>query len=171
MKKALAILTVGLICFLILTGCGNNADSSGKGSEKVSTITVHGKSMEPTLQDGVSVDVYSLDGTPKTGDIIALKSTDAYKMPMVKRVIAVGGQQLRIDFEKGDVYVDGKKLDEPYSVGETLRGDLSDEEINRVIPEGKVFVLGDNRTISIDSRFSLIGLIDVKDILGVILTD
>ena len=92
-------------------------------------------------------------------------------MPMVKRVIAVGGQQLRIDFEKGDVYVDGKKLDEPYSVGETLRRDLSDEEINRVIPEGKVFVLGDNRRISLDSRFSLIGLIDVKDILGIILTD
>ena len=155
MKKTISsLLAVILLLSLILCGCGKD---SGK-----KTITVSGLSMELTLKNGETVTVLPLDGNPKSGDIIAFGNDS------LKRVIAVEGQELRIDFDKNEVYVDGKKLDEPYVSGITKRGTLADEEVNRVIPEGKVFVLGDKRDIAIDSRFKEIGLVDVKDITGVV---
>ena len=101
--------------------------------------------------------------TPTDGDIIVISHGAEYADPIIKRVIATEGQKLSIDFDKGEVFVDGKKLDEPYIQGFTH---AEDAEIPEVIPEGKVFVMGDNRGVSLDSRSKEIGLIDVKDIIG-----
>lgn len=86
--------------------------------------------------------------------------------PLVKRVIATAGQELKLDYKNNAVYVDGEKLDEPYIQGVTVQGDVPEEELNGVVPEGKVFVMGDNRGISLDSRYRQIGFIDESLIIG-----
>ena len=129
-------------------------------------IDVDGTSMEPTLIDSDKVVITDLFYTPHNGDIIVISHGEEYEKPLVKRVIAIPGQELRIDFEKNDVYVDGQKLSEPYIQGVTIRGDKSESEINGVIPEGKLFVMGDNRTVSLDSRYNRVDLIDVSAVIG-----
>ena len=81
-------------------------------------------------------------------------------------MIATAGQELRIDYDKNEVYVDGEKLDEPYIQGMTVHGDIPETELNGIVPEGKVFVMGDNRGISLDSRYRQIGFIDESYIIG-----
>ena len=126
-------------------------------------IDVDGTSMESTLIDTDKVVITNLFYTPENGDVIVISHGEEYEKPLVKRVIATPGQTLKIDFEKEEVYVDGVLLDEPYIQGNTIQGNA---EIPEAIPEGKVFVMGDNRTVSLDSRYHEIGLIDVKDIIG-----
>ena len=87
-----------------------------------------------------------------------------FEEPIIKRVIATEGQTLKIDFNTGDVYVDGVLLDEPYI--KTPTTDNEGGEIPEVIPEGYVFVMGDNRGNSLDSRSEQIGLIDKRNIIG-----
>jgi signal peptidase I len=128
------------------------------------TIAVTGFSMQDTLQDKDRVIVTSLFYTPKPGDVVVITRAAHVEEPLVKRVIAVGGQTLKIDFSTGEVYVDGILQDEPYIKNKTTRpGDWNFPE---VIPEGYVFVMGDNRQISKDSRNQDIGLIDERDIIG-----
>ena len=129
-------------------------------------IDVDGKSMEPTLIDSDKVVITDLFYTPHDGDIVIISHAQDYQKPLVKRVIATAGQELKVDYENNAVYVDGEKLDEPYIQGTTVRGDIPEESLNGVIPEGKVFVMGDNRGISLDSRYHQIGLIDESDIIG-----
>lgn len=127
-------------------------------------VIVDGRSMQHTLESGDKLLVTKLGYEPKDGDVIVVgKSEDGYSKPIVKRVIATEGQTLEIDFEKQTVTVDGKVLDEPYVSSETIQGTA---EIPKVIPEGYVFVMGDNRYVSMDSRYSEIGLIHVSDIVG-----
>lgn len=129
-------------------------------------IDVDGKSMEPTLIDTDKVVITNLFYTPHQGDIVIISHAEEYAKPLVKRVIATAGQDLRVDYEKNEVYVDGEKLDEPYIQGTTVRGDIPENELNGVVPEGKVFVMGDNRSISLDSRYKQIGFIDEGSIIG-----
>lgn len=129
-------------------------------------IDVDGKSMEPTLIDSDKVVITDLFYTPHQGDIIIISHAEQYEKPLVKRVIATAGQELKIDFEKNAVYVDGVKLDEPYIQGVTVQGDIPAEKLNGIVPEGKVFVMGDNRSISLDSRYKQIGFIDEDLIIG-----
>ena len=129
-------------------------------------IDVDGKSMEPTLIDTDKVVITNLFYTPQQGDIVIISHATYYDKPLIKRVIATEGQDLRLDYENNAVYVDGKKLDEPYIQGVTVEGDIPLEEINGIVPEGKVFVMGDNRSISLDSRRKQIGFIDVDSIIG-----
>ena len=129
-------------------------------------IDVDGTSMEPTLIDTDKVIITDLFYTPHNGDIIVISHGEDYPKPLVKRVIAIAGQELRIDFEKNEVYVDGVKLDEPYIKGATILSDKPIDEINGVIPEGKLFVMGDNREVSLDSRSRSVGLIDVDCVIG-----
>lgn len=129
-------------------------------------IDVDGKSMEPTLIDTDKVVITNLFYTPHQGDIVIISHAEEYAKPLVKRVIATAGQELKIDYENNAVYVDGEKLDEPYIQGSTVRGDIPEEELNGVVPEGKVFVMGDNRSISLDSRYKQIGYIDESSIIG-----
>lgn len=132
-------------------------------------ISVDGPSMLPTLHDKDMLLLRSIGYTPKQGDIVVLtKDFDHYVgQPIVKRVIAVGGQTVRIDYESSKVYVDGTALDEPY-INEKLMfrpgGKLTIEELT--VPEGSVFVLGDNRNNSSDSRHCELGAIDNRYILG-----
>lgn len=132
----------------------------------VRPATVNGSSMYPTLKDGDSLLISKLFYQPKQGDIVVIPHPN---MPddepaLVKRVIALGGQTVDIDFETGDVWVDGQLLDEPYINEPTY--EQEDFEGPITVPEGEVFVMGDNRNHSSDSRNALFGTFDEDYILG-----
>ncbi len=129
-------------------------------------ITVDGPSMQPTLQDGDILLLQSAFYTPKQGDVVVLtKDFAGYTdRPIVKRIIAVGGQTVRIDYEEDVVYVDDVALDEPYILESDMLPAFTIEEMT--VPEGYVFVMGDNRNNSTDSRFVDLGAIDERYILG-----
>ena len=129
----------------------------------VRLVDVKGDSMNNTLFTGDKVIVTNFFYQPKTDDIVVISHGVNYFEPIIKRVIATEGQTLDIDFENQIIKVDGKVLDQPYAYGYT---DRKDAEIPKVIPEGKVFVLGDNRIVSSDSRSTDIGLIEEDDIIG-----
>lgn len=136
-------------------------------------ITVDGPSMLPTLHDKDMLILRSIAYNPEQGDVIVLtKDFDHYEdQPIVKRVIAVGGQSVRIDYDESKVYVDGVALEEPYILEQTMYfpgGDLSIQELT--VPEGHVFVMGDNRNNSSDSRHYELGAIDERYILGKVVT-
>lgn len=137
--------------------------------------TIDGPSMKDTLHHGERVIISNLFYEPKVGDIVVIsrnKENSVYTMndtntPIIKRIIAMEGQTVDIDFEKGVVYVDGIELDEPYARTPTNR--KYDIEFPVTVDEGCVFVLGDNRNDSMDSRDSRIGeygMVDTRYILG-----
>lgn len=127
-------------------------------------ITVDGSSMNNTLVNGDKIIITSLFYTPKNGDIVVLKAPDFSDSPLVKRVIATEGQTVNIDFDAGIVYVDGKALEEPYIAQPTYdREDFTGEV---TVPEGCIFVMGDNRNASTDSRTDEIGMIDTREVFG-----
>lgn len=130
-------------------------------------VIVSGDSMNNTLVDGDYVLLLSNSfyHNPKQGDII-VASKDSFRSgePIIKRIIAVEGQKVDIDFYNGIVYVDDVALDEPYICSKT---DLNEGIIfPLVVEEGCVFVLGDNRAKSEDSRSVQIGMIDNREIIG-----
>ena len=128
-------------------------------------IDVNGTSMNPTLNNGDKMLVSDLLYSPKAGDIVVFKS-DTYDpdKALVKRIIATEGQEINIDFDKGIVYVDGEILQEDY-IKEltTIKLDFIGP---KTVPEGCVFVMGDNRNMSTDSRKNEIGMVDERLILG-----
>lgn len=136
-------------------------------------IIVNGPSMQNTLQDGDFMLLISnmFYKTPQYGDVVVLaeKSYDNGKA-IVKRVIATEGQTVDIDFEQGTVTVDGQVLDEPYISTPTMRDertfDLQGEPFHQVVEAGHVFVMGDNRMNSKDSRSAQIGQVDTREVLG-----
>ena len=141
--------------------------------------SVSGDSMTNTLYDGESVIVTDLFYKPTRGDIIVFHDTNELKKPLVKRVIATEGETVKITYFEGgmDVFITDKsgksyKYSEPYvnytgnggkpypaygSVGETYE---------YTVPENKIFVMGDNRNESKDSRDSSVGYIDERTVLG-----
>ena len=130
-------------------------------------VVVSGPSMNNTLVDG---DWLLLLGNvfysePKQGDVIvASKESFDDGKPIIKRVIATGGQTVDIDFLAGIVYVDGTALDEPYTLTPTnLNEGIS---FPLTVEEGCLFVMGDNRNVSKDSRSSDIGQVDQREVLG-----
>ncbi len=128
------------------------------------TITVVGSSMVPTLEEGNLLIVSKLFYQPKYGDIVVLRKESFMTDPIVKRVIATEGQTVDIDFEAGVVYVDGVALDEPYVNSTTNERENVTEPVT--VPEGCVFVMGDNRNRSTDSRSAAIGCVDTRYIIG-----
>ncbi len=137
--------------------------------------TIDGDSMLNTLHNGDRVIISNFNYTPKQGDIVVvsrnaentLESEITSDAPIIKRVIAVGGQTVDIDFQKGIVYVDGLEQHEPYLGSPTITA--GDVKFPLEVPEGHVFILGDNRCNSLDSRFSQIGnngIVDNRYILG-----
>ncbi len=125
-------------------------------------VRVDGQSMEPTLQHNNRMIVWRLGYEPKQGDIVIFNPPGYDKnIYWVKRVIALPGQHVEIDYNSNSVYVDGEKLDEPY-LGEEMLPQQTITEID--VPEGCVFVMGDNRNHSTDGR--VIGAIEKKSIIG-----
>lgn len=127
---------------------------------------IEGTSMLPTLEDGDRVVLTAFDGNPKRGQVIISVQPNAFDKPVVKRIIATENQTVDIDFTEGEVYVDGELLSEPYINNLTINGD--DVTFPVTVPEGHVFVMGDNRQGSTDSRSTMIGFIDENYILGVV---
>ena len=127
-------------------------------------IDVKGHSMTPTLLDGDKIIITRLTGSYDAGDMVVLQKDSYGPDPIVKRIIATEGQTVDIDFEMGVVYVNGLALDEDYINEPTF--DPEDFVGPQVVPEGCVFVLGDNRNNSLDSRRASIGMVDTRHILG-----
>ncbi len=127
---------------------------------------IDGTSMLNTLHNKDIVVMSNLLYTPRYGDIVIIE-TDAFDKPLVKRVIATEGQSIDMDFETGDVMIDGKVIVENY-IREPTTMQL-DFEGPQTVPEGCVFVMGDNRNASSDSRDERVGMIDTREILGKVL--
>ncbi|MEQ2457050.1 signal peptidase I [Flavonifractor sp. CLA-AP-H34] len=129
-------------------------------------IGVDGSSMYPTLHDRDMLLLQSVGYTPRQGDVVVL--TKAFRDvdgPIVKRVIAVGGQTVDIDYAAGTVSVDGEVLDEPY-INEAMLPPSYANQTHIEVPEGSIFVMGDNRNHSSDSRDVALGVIDERYVLG-----
>lgn len=132
----------------------------------VRIIVVSGESMENTLQNGDSMLVWCLGYEPKQGDVVVLTQRSYQDDSLVKRVIATEGQRVDIDYDTGTVYVDGTPLEEDY-IKEAMRVPNYGEGVNHVtVPEGCLFVMGDNRNNSADSRYPSIGIIDTRSVIG-----
>ena len=133
----------------------------------VRLVDVDGSSMFPTLHDGDKMVVSDLFFEPKQGDIVVFRKDEYKPKALVKRVIATEGQTVEINFDKGVVYVDGVKLEEPY-IAEPTHNQI-DFKGAQIVPEGCVFLMGDNRNDSTDSRDERIGMVDTDLIIGKVL--
>lgn len=122
-------------------------------------VGVDGPSMTPTLLNQERLILTDLFYTPERGDIVVINRYT--KEPLIKRIIAVGGDTISIDGATGEVSVNGEVLDEPYIQGTTYPLEFQSPQ---TVPEGYVFVMGDNRENSTDSR--RLGYINEKDIMG-----
>lgn len=133
------------------------------------TGVVDGGSMLPTMTDGDRYIISDLFYTPEQGDIVVFRPGIEGKEELwIKRVIAVEGQEVYIDVETSKVYVDGEELYEPYLSPYT--GTTTSSKNNPVVvPEGHVFVMGDNRMISHDSRSDDLGCVSVDLLAGRVL--
>lgn len=137
-------------------------------------IGVSGDSMKPTLHNMDYLIVSNLFYTPEPGDIVVLtkegflvNEVTGKSDSFVKRIIATEGQTVDIDFALGAVYVDGVLQDDSYTYTKTTRkGDL---QFPCTVPEGHIFVLGDNRNGSTDSRNAEVGMVDERYIVGRVL--
>ena len=128
----------------------------------VRLAAVEGHSMEPTLYAQDRLIIRTIGYEPEIEDIVVIEKPDME--PLVKRIIAQQGQQIDIDFEAGVVYRDGVALEEPYTLEPTYRQD--DVQFPVTVPGGCVFVMGDNRNHSTDSRDTMVGMVPVEYIVG-----
>lgn len=128
-------------------------------------VTVDGHSMVPNLQDGDRLILTDVTTRYDRGEIVVISRAD--DDPLVKRVIAVSGDT--IDLRDGRVYLNGELLEEPYIDQETYDVSPGPPDFPLTVPRGYVFVMGDNRGNSLDSRSYEVGLVDTHRILGKLL--
>ena len=122
-------------------------------------LRIYGSSMSPTLVNGNIVTALR-GGSYERGDIVAFYYNDKI---LVKRIVGLPGEVIDID-EDGSVSVDGEPLDEPY-LDEKALGEC-DIELPYQVPEGRYFVMGDNRSVSSDSRSSQVGCVAEEQVIG-----
>ena len=142
------------------------------------TCNVDGSSMRNTLYNGETLIISDLAYTPKRGDIIVFHQNGDDKKPLIKRVIGVEGDTVTINFKTWEVVVTDKNgntsvLEEDYVYIQENRHHIL-EQVNGgiatyTVPEGSVFVLGDNRNNSMDSTYNDVGFVDEDNILGKVL--
>ncbi len=130
-------------------------------------ILVDGVSMQPTLAEGDWLLICRVVDAQK-GDIVVTNTHNTQNARIIKRLIALPGDTVDIDFETGVVTVNGVALDEPYLADRSAaRGDVT---FPLTVPEGCVFLLGDNRMNSMDSRYSEVGCVPQADLIGPVIT-
>ena len=131
---------------------------------KISTVV--GESMENTLHNGEGLLITAMDKEIKNGDVVVISQPNSYDLILIKRVIGVGGQTISFDKKTKQVLVDGVAIKEDY-IKESM---IFFFNMNNtyVIPEGKLFVMGDNRNASADSRDPGIGMIDERYVVGTV---
>ena len=131
----------------------------------IRVVDVVGTSMNPTLNNSDKMLVSGLFYKPSVGDVVVFKKNEYDPdKALVKRVIAVEDQEINIDFDKGIVYINGQPIVEDYILEPTMN--KLDFIGPKTVPEGCVFVMGDNRNASVDSRKAEIGMVDTRLILG-----
>lgn len=128
-------------------------------------VGVDGMSMTDTLQHGDWLLTVNKESYER-GDIVVITEPNYFDEPLIKRVIAKGGETVDIDFTTSTVYVDGVALEEPYTREDYILPKLDDIEFPYTVPEGHIFCMGDNRNGSTDSRSNLIGSLDERYVLG-----
>ena len=134
----------------------------------VRLVGVDGSSMFPTLvhKDYMLLQSNFLSDDYKNGDVVVMTVPAFGTDPIVKRIIATEGQEVNIDFDAGVVYVDGEALLEDYIYEPTFLNYADGMTYPAVVPEGCVFVMGDNRNHSTDSRYAPVGMVDTQRIMG-----
>ncbi len=142
-------------------------------------VNIDGSSMLPTLVNNDKVIITNFFYEPEVGDIVVIPAGKYHDEPIIKRIIALGGQEVYINYVTHEVFVDGVLLEEDY-INSPTGHTLGEKELSLTVPEGKAFILGDNRGDSKDSRyFGLVSengevatdlgeakCIDVDDIIG-----
>lgn len=133
-------------------------------------VAVDGHSMENTLMDKDRVIITDLFYTPEVGDIVVLSKygseNNENSQPLIKRVVAIEGDEVLINYDDGKVYVNGVESETVRFAKDDFIIEEGNVEFPQTVPEGCVFVLGDNRNNSTDSRFSSVGMVPVENILG-----
>lgn len=130
-------------------------------------VVVNGNSMEPNYYNGYRVFVNCVDRNFSSGDVVVIDANGTQlNERLIKRVIATAGQKVDVDSETGYVMVDGKKLDESAYIQNGITLQTGDTKFPLTVPEGCVFVLGDNRTVSMDSRSTEVGTVNTKYLIG-----
>jgi len=129
-------------------------------------VSVSGTSMVPTLRDLDRLVVSNLNSQYKSGDIVVISQPNFTNENLIKRIVAVGGDTVDIDYNQGIVYINGKSIDEPYINSKTNYQPFDSYDFPIVIPDGYFFVMGDNRNKSLDSRSQSIGVIDERYVFG-----
>ncbi len=127
--------------------------------------TIDGISMYPTLEHGERVLAFQMFYTPVKGDIVIVSLPSENYVPYIKRVVATEGDTIEIDHSTGEVIVNGEVLEEDYILPEENRN-YGSFEGQAVVPDGCVYVLGDNRNNSKDSRYGTIGFVEEEYIIG-----
>ena len=143
---------------------------------------VDGESMEDTLYNNEMLLISDFAYTPRQDDVIVFHMTDplnGLEKPLVKRVIATGGQHVEINFKTGEIKVDGVVYPDEHKVLKGFNGhygnraehhyDPNTDTFSATVPEGYLFVLGDNRNVSLDSRSNEVGFVDERTVLGKLL--